>query len=195
MKKRFNKKNRFRRRRRRIKNYVIAAVVVIVGFIVAVFSSLILSSPTSRLIIAASSCPSFGTTPIFYSREAARKCLHISDQFLERVESSFRKTNDTVKARELLDGTNLFSPRHDKHLNHLGDSYDERLPQKPPNKAHEINITIHNILHNSSKRVIQAASPLQNFSVTFMKDFETSRKNCDAQDSFALSSAMDFLVE
>jgi len=126
-------------------------------------------------------CPEFEHRPIMYSREAASRCLNVSRAFLERVQNRInRDVNMSVKGRELLEGRNVFSPRHDKHDVHLGDSYDIKLPLelRPPNRAHQINITIKNLL-NTTDRIVQAALPLEHFPVRVERFFESTRQGCE----------------
>ena len=83
------------------------------------------SSDVSLIVAKGTKCSdSFGSKPILYSKEAARVCLNITEEFLQRVK--YRIESDmsrSVKARELLNGKTIFSPRHEKHEVHLNDSY------------------------------------------------------------------------
>ena len=187
-------KNEERKRRRRIKSRkkksrkkrLIEMVMSSVGVIFVVLVGVMISSSSDdvSLIVAkkGTKCPdSFGSKPILYSKEAARMCLNITEEFLQRVEYRIElDISRSVKARELLHGKTVFSPRHEKHEVHLNDSYDIRLPQQyqPPNRAMVINMTIGDILYSTKNRVVQAALPVEDFPVQF-ETFESSRENCD----------------
>jgi len=168
--------------------------VVMLGMSISIIWTSQGSSEESLVVATKTRCPDFESKPILYSKEAARICLNISEEnVLQSVQDQIdTNMNRSIKARELVDGKKLFVPRHDKHLVHLTDSYDTRLPQqfRPPNRALEINITLENILDTRHDRVVQAALPMEGFPVeefpVQFENFESSRTNCDnTLDSFA----------
>ena len=171
------------RRKKRLIEMVMSSVCVIVVVFVAISVRWGSSDDVSLIVAKGTKCPdSFQSQPILYSKEAARVCLNITeDGLLQRI--NYRIESDmsrSVKARELLKGKTIFSPRHEKHEVHLNDSYDIRLPQQyqPPNRAMVINMTIGDILYSTKNRVVQAALPVEEFPVQF-ETFESSRENCD----------------